>query len=98
MLTGKMAESTPRKCAAPPHIDTVCRCCNNSLIPPNHPEDLFGQKAMKIDTLKLIGIHVAHDDGLPQDLQAIFQEDHQSAAVHRLVLAFAEAAGIGAEV
>ena len=69
MFTGKMAESTPRKCAAP-HINTVCRCCNNSLLPANHPIDLFGQKkTMKdenIDTLKLIGIHVARDDGLPQ--------------------------------
>ena len=56
---------------AAPKINSVCRCCNDSLVTANHPVDLFGPKTMKdaaIETLKSTGLHIKCDDGLPQNV------------------------------
>ena len=60
-----MAERTPTK----RYSHSVCRTCNENIIPKNHPLDLFGPKAAKEgivqDLEKLCGFKIAFDDGFP---------------------------------
>ena len=46
-------------------LKDFCRTCNNNIILKKHPLDLFGDKAIVVDSEKMFGLKIIRDDGLP---------------------------------